>query len=386
MSQAAGNDGQAVPHEGPEHVSVHTEASSFTPQQVLEQQLAGAYVPPPPPPPPPVAVVTIEKLRKNGAEEFLGDQIADPMIAKRWFERIVRVLGNLRVPQDQRGDLAVALLQDSAYDWWKRVGADVPEPVQWPTFDRLFHEEYIPEHFVEAKREEFLKFTQGELTLPEYRQKFDELAGFGQDLVPTMEKRCKRFVEGLRPDLSAHLITAPRVDINALFKHALDMNAALIKKAEYEQAQTTHPRPPPPSSSSKGYPSVPSSPHTSKNTKSTHAPSPVPTQESGKNPSKSRYRYSISTLCGRRHPRECWFTQGLCLGCGQAGHFRRDCPTNPGEAFTTETEALAPAAQPARSQRSIAASSQPNRPTLSLERLQLAQTQSADALSSSHMT
>ncbi|VFQ77287.1 unnamed protein product [Cuscuta campestris] len=147
------------------------------------QHMAGAYVPPPPR----VAVVTIEKLRKNGAEEFLGDQIADPMIAKRWFERTIRVLGNPRVPQDQRGDLAVALLQDSTYDWWKRVGADVLEPVQWATFDRLFHEEYIPEHFVEAKREEFLKFTQGELTLPEYRQKFDELAGFGQDLVPTME-------------------------------------------------------------------------------------------------------------------------------------------------------------------------------------------------------
>ncbi|VFQ90380.1 unnamed protein product, partial [Cuscuta campestris] len=188
-------------------MSVHTEASSFTPQQASEQavpgvgpmpeaipivqpqfatnfmnflqQMAGAYAPPPPPPPPPVAVVTIEKLQKNGAEEFLGDQIADPMIAKRWFERTIRVLGNLRVPQEQRGDLAVALLQDSAYDWWKRVGAGVPEPVQWATFDRLFHEEYIPEHFVEAKREEFLKFTQGELTLPEYRQKFDELAGFG---------------------------------------------------------------------------------------------------------------------------------------------------------------------------------------------------------------
>ncbi|VFQ63664.1 unnamed protein product [Cuscuta campestris] len=192
------------------------------------QQMAGAYVPSPPPPPPPVAVVTIEKLWKNGAEEFLGDQIADPMIAKRWFERTIRVLGNVRVPQEQRGDLAVALLQDSAYDWWKRVGAGVPEPVQWATFDRLFHEEYIPEHFVEAKREEFLKFTQGELTLPD-------------------------------------------------------------------------------------------------------------------------------------HPGECWYTLGLCLGCGQAGHFRKDCPKNPGEAFSTAPAAPAPAAQPAQSQKSAAASSQPKR-------------------------
>ncbi|VFQ81429.1 unnamed protein product [Cuscuta campestris] len=284
MSQAAGNDGQAIPHGEPEHVSVHTEASSFTPQQVPEQAAPGAG---------PVPEVV---------------PINQPQFAANFMNFLQQLAGAYR------GDLAVALLLDSIYDLWKRVGADVPEPVQWAAFDRLFHEEYLPEHFVEAKREEFLKVTQGELTLSEYRQKFDELAGFGQDLVPTMEKRCKRFVEGLRPDLSAHLITAPRVDINALFKHALDMNAALIKKAEYEQAQTTHPRPPPSSSSSKGSPSVPSSSHTSKKTKSTHAPSPVPTQQSGKNPSQSGYRYSICTQCGRRHPGECWFTQGLCLG------------------------------------------------------------------------
>ncbi|VFQ67764.1 unnamed protein product [Cuscuta campestris] len=262
------------------------------------QQMAGAYVPPPPPPPPPAAVVTIEKLRKNGAEEFLDDQIADPMIAKQWFERTIR---------------------DSAYEWWKRVEADVPEPVQWATFDRLFHEEYVPEHFVEAKREEFLKFTQGELTLPEYRQKFDELAGFGQDLVPTVEKRCKRFVEGLRLDLSTHLIISPRSDSNALYKNVLDLNAALIKKAEFEQAQgasATPSRPPPP-------------------------------QKAG--------------TSSKRHPGECSYTLGLCLGCGQAEYFRKDCPKNPGEAFSTAPAASAPAAQPAQSQKSAAASSQPKR-------------------------
>ncbi|VFQ60101.1 unnamed protein product [Cuscuta campestris] len=313
--------------------------------------MAGAYVPPPPPPPPPMAVVTIEKLRKNGAEEFLGDQIADPMIAKRWFERTIRVLGNLRVPQEQRGDLTVALLQDSIYDWWKRVGADVPEPVQWATFDRLFHEEYIPKHFVEAKREEFLKFTQGELTLPENRQKFDELAGFRQDLVPTVEKRCKRFMEGLRPDLSTHLIIAPRSDINALYKNALDLNAALIKKVEYEQmlgASTAPSRPPPPQkagTSSKRSFTVPSSSHQSKKVKSAPAQSSASLQKKGK--SGDGFRNPICDLCGRRHPGECWYTLGLCLGCGQGGHFRKDCPKNPGEAFSTAPAAPAPAAQPA---------------------------------------
>ncbi|VFQ90258.1 unnamed protein product [Cuscuta campestris] len=357
--------GEVGPQGEQEHVSVHIEASSFTPQQEVPepqvpqpnappqavpflqpqmvanmlqflQQMAGAYVPPPPPPPP-VVVVTIEKLKKNGAEEFRGNQIAEPMVAKRWLERVSRVLETLRVPAEQRGDLAIALLQDAAYDWWKCAGANVPEPVPWATFDELFREEYVPEHFMEEKRDEFMKFTQGELTLPEYRQKFDELA---------------------------------ENDINDLYKQALELQAALLKKAEYEQAQKTHPLPPPPpksSSSSKRPPFVPSSSHTSKKVKSAPVPSSAPTQRSGKGQSQGGYRNPPCNSCGRRHSGECWFTQGLCLGCGQAGHFRRDCPTNPGEAFPTAAAASAPAAQPASSQKSVVASSQRKRPAQSAQ-------------------
>ncbi|VFQ95770.1 unnamed protein product [Cuscuta campestris] len=319
MSQAP-EHGQVGPQGEQDHVSVHTEASSFTPQHEVPeplvpqlnavpqavpylhpqmaanmlqflQQMAGAHVPPPPPPLP-MVVVTIEKLKKNGAEEFCGDQIAESMVVKRWLER------------------------------WKRAGANIPEPVPWATFDELFCEEYVPEHFMEEKRDEFMKFTQGELTLPEYRQKFDELAEFGRDLVPTMENRCKRFREGLRPDLSSGLVFAPRNDINDLYKQALELQTTLLllRKAEYEQSQTTHPRPPPPSrsgSSSKRPPHIPSSSHSSK--------------------------------------------KGLCLGCGKAGHYCRNCPIAPAAA------ASAPAAQPAPSQKSVAASSQPKRPAQSTQ-------------------
>ncbi|VFQ67777.1 unnamed protein product [Cuscuta campestris] len=338
MSQAP-EHGQLGPQGEQEHVSVHTEASSFTPQHEVPEPLVPQLNAVPEGVTPPMVVVTIEKLKKNGAEEFCGDQIAEPMVAKRWLERVSRVLRTLRVPAEQRGNLAIALLQDAAYDWWKRAGANIPEPVPWATFDELFREEYVPEHFMEEKRDEFMKFMQGELTLPEYRQKFDELAEFGRDLVPTMEKRN---------------------DINDLHKQALELQTALLKKAEYEQSQTMHPRPSPPSrsgSSSKRPPHIPSSSHSSKKVRSAPATSSAPTQ-------KSRYRNSICNLCGRRHSGECWFTQGLCLGCGQAGHYRRNCPTNPGEAFPTAPAAVASAlaAQPAPSQKPVAASSQPKRP------------------------
>ncbi|VFQ88755.1 unnamed protein product [Cuscuta campestris] len=99
-------------------------------------------------------------------------------------------------------DIKVATLnmepipEDAAYDWWKRVSANIPEPVPWVSFDPLLRAEYVPDHYVEAKYEEFSKFTQEKLTLPEYHQQFDGLAEFGKNLVNTMEKRCKRFIKG----------------------------------------------------------------------------------------------------------------------------------------------------------------------------------------------
>ncbi|VFQ98609.1 unnamed protein product [Cuscuta campestris] len=280
MSQAP-ERGQAGPHGEQEHVSVHTEASSFTPQQeVPEPQV-------PQPDAVPQAIPFLQLQLAANMLQFLqqmaGAYIADPIVAKRWLERTGRVLGTLQVPIKQRGDLAIALLQDAAYDWWKRARANVPEPVPWETFDELLREEYVPEHFMEEKRDEFMKFTQGELTLPEYRQKFDELAEFGRDL-------------------------------------ALELQTAIHRTAEYEQAQTMHPRPPSPprpSSSGKRPPPVPSISHMSK----------------------------------------------------KAGHYHRNYPTNPGEAFPTAPAAAAsaPTAQPVPSQTSVALSSQPKRPTQSAQ-------------------
>ncbi|VFQ88330.1 unnamed protein product [Cuscuta campestris] len=239
--------GQANPHMEPEHVSVHTvhtEASSYVPQQpqpllepqpVLEQfagqnpnlaipmfqpqmvanmfqffqQMVGAHVPPPPPPPAPI--VSIEKLKRNGAQEFCGDQIADHQIAKHWQERTVRVLENLKIPIEDWGQHAISLLQDAAYDWWKRVGANNPVPVPWTTFEPLFRAEYVLDHY------------------------FDGLDEFGKDLVNTTEKRCKKFIKGMRLDLSSTHIIAPRADINDVYKKALELNEELIRKAAYEQ-------------------------------------------------------------------------------------------------------------------------------------------------------
>ncbi|VFQ77371.1 unnamed protein product [Cuscuta campestris] len=282
------------------------------------QQMAGAHAPPPPPP---VPNISIEKLKRNGAQEFCGDQIPNPLIAKRWQERIVRVLENLKVPLEDWGQHAISLLQDAAYDWWKRVGTNIPVSVPWDTY-------------VETKYKEFSKFTQGKLALPEYRQQFDGLAEFGKDLVNTMEKRCKKFI-----------------------KAAYDQALLAESRAVQSGPKMRH--------GSKRTFSAPSNSRHDKRAKSTPFASVVVTSKSGKE--KVAYHNPICSLCGCRHFGECWFMLGLCLWCGQAGHFRKDCPTNPGEVFSTAPGTLTPPtvrrAKPTQSQRSTAASNQPKRPT-----------------------
>ncbi|VFQ79174.1 unnamed protein product [Cuscuta campestris] len=164
-----------------EHVSVHTEASSFIPpvpnelvnQQNIEnnpnaggqndlvisaalanvlQQIANAPMFQPPPPPPP-RVVTYKTLRDKGAEIFLGDRIAEPQVAWDWIEQTARVLEDLNVPIGNYPRLASQLLCNEAYEWWKRTdeSTETLKLWTWAHFEWAFKQEYIPKRFSEER-------------------------------------------------------------------------------------------------------------------------------------------------------------------------------------------------------------------------------------------
>ncbi|VFQ73124.1 unnamed protein product [Cuscuta campestris] len=225
-----------------EHVSVHSEASSFTPPVQNEpvnqqnvgnnpnaggqpdlviptflanvlQQIANAPMFQPPPPPPP-RVITYKTLRDNGAELFLGDRIGEPQIAWDWIEQTARLLKDLNVPLDNYPRLASQLLRNEAYEWWKRTDESVgtPKPWTWTHLDWAFKQEYIPKRFSEEKRKEFVELEQGNMTLLEYRQKFTKLAKFAPTLVSTPTDRIEEFRTKLRPDLRSRVSVLTTVD------------------------------------------------------------------------------------------------------------------------------------------------------------------------------
>ncbi|VFQ86370.1 unnamed protein product [Cuscuta campestris] len=385
MSQAS-THGQGNTHRiDDEHVDVHTEGSSFVPQQNVEQpnvpqnvenhlnvggqpdpvlpafmmhflqrmEQAQMFQPPPPPPPPPVRQVTLKMLKDNGAEEFLGDNIAEPQIAFDWLDQTTRVLKNLRIPEADRPELAVQLLRKGAYEWWKRASENAPEPLTWAYFDSSFQKEYIPPRFREGKRAEFVALSQGDMTLPEFQQRFDHLAQFEGTLVGTTRDRIEEFTTKLRPDIQPYRSAEPTIDFTAAYNQIEKAEKGLIawKKSVAGSEE--------PSTQNKGVGTTggkqtPGGGHSMQHSKKIKS-GPAQSGASSRKPRPSRH--PKCNLCRRNHLGECWFTQGLCLGCGKAGHFKRDCPTNPGLAFSTaETHTQASAARPTQSQRTTAGS------------------------------
>ncbi|VFQ66038.1 unnamed protein product [Cuscuta campestris] len=130
---------------------------------------------------------TVEKLKRNGAEEFLADDIKRPAKAEYSLVRTKRALKTLKVPEDDKPQLAVALLQDAAYDWWKRIERDpaTPEHITSDFFKNVFKEEYVLDMYREAKRKQFTELKQNGRPLIEYWQEYDKLAEYGTDLMKT---------------------------------------------------------------------------------------------------------------------------------------------------------------------------------------------------------
>ncbi|VFR03225.1 unnamed protein product [Cuscuta campestris] len=367
-----------------EHVSVHTEASSFTPpiqnvpvnqQNVgnnlnaggqpdlviptflanMLQQIANAPMFQPPPPPPP-RVITYKTLRDNGAKLFLGDRIGEPQIAWDWIKQTARVLKDLNVPMDNYPRLASQLLRNEAYEWWKRTdeSAGTPKPWTWTHFDWAFKQEYIPKRFSEEKRKEFVELEQGNMTLAEYRQKFTKLAKFAPTLVSTPTDRIEEFRTKFRPDLRSRVSVLTTVDFAEAYEIIARADSDLSACIEYLKANnagsSTH-RPTYSVSKGKRPFQESSSSHFSKKGKSAQTQSMTfgNRTKGWKNPQCDK--------CGRHHLGECWLTQGLCLGCRKPGHFKKECPTNPGEPFpSAPVVSQSASARPAPSQRSTAGS------------------------------
>ena len=67
----------------------------------------------------------------------------------------------------------------------------------WEDFQEVFNEKYFNDVVRAVKLEEFVVLTQGWLSVTEYAHKFESLARFASEVVPTDRARRDKFVRGL---------------------------------------------------------------------------------------------------------------------------------------------------------------------------------------------
>ena len=71
--------------------------------------------------------------------------------------------------------------------------------MEWEEFRTLFNEKYYNDAVKAAKAEKFSKLLQGNMTMIDYTLKFDRLAKFSRNLVPTDGTIRERFLQGIQP-------------------------------------------------------------------------------------------------------------------------------------------------------------------------------------------
>ncbi|KAM6586669.1 hypothetical protein CsatA_009274 [Cannabis sativa] len=258
-----------------------------------------------------------ERFRKQHPPEFEGG--IDPVVAEEWISRIESILQMLRVDGNDRVKCASYMLRKDARIWWEVVEQtkDV-DTMNWDDFKRVFNEKYYNSAVLAEKVDEFTGLVQGSLTVTEYAQKFDRLAKFAPDLVPTDRVRAHRFVEGLKPMVARDVEIVSR----GQFSYAQVVEMALTaERSENKIWKENAAR----RESKKG--GANSNDHKKRGQDQSGQPSQ---DKRYKSDNDQRFNGSSGRnipecpKCTKRHLGEC--RAKACYKCGKEGHIKRNCP------------------------------------------------------------
>ena len=115
----------------------------------------------------------------------------EPLQADEWLSTIEQRFGLLRLTEGMKASYAGHQLQGPVGIWWTHHRTTFPANIEivWDQFQTAFWGHFIPPGLMAIKHTEFMKLTQGNKSLNEYLQAFNNLARYAPEFVDTDAKK-----------------------------------------------------------------------------------------------------------------------------------------------------------------------------------------------------
>ncbi|XP_031277403.1 uncharacterized protein LOC116135829 [Pistacia vera] len=238
--------------------------------------------------------------------------MGDPINADSWMDQLEQVFGMMECTDDQKLRFATFLLKGRARHWWRS----------------------------DVKQSEFIRLTQGNMSMEEYLIKFIKLSRFAPLIVRNERAKCKRFEEGLRGSIRTIVASHCCTEFGKLTEIAMrtESNLGEFDKREPQRAKR---------SNREWVVDGPSN-RNKKREGSFSGTSGSPGQDQrqvwgqlsvGSDNWNRRFQDSRQLSfgssgdqrvqcneCGRFHSGQCRGRSSGCYHCGQSGHLKRNCP------------------------------------------------------------
>jgi hypothetical protein len=153
----------------------------------------------------------------------------DPLEADDWLCTTESKFSLLNCTEYQKNLYAAQQLRGPARAWWASYTATLPADHHVPCgeFCTAFRGHHLSAGTMRRKLAEFLDLRQGNRSVYEYIQEFNNLAQYESHHVNTDAKKAKLFRKGLTIQLQDHLILSQNLSYNKLASAAIDQEGTM---------------------------------------------------------------------------------------------------------------------------------------------------------------
>ncbi|XP_078148594.1 uncharacterized protein LOC144544050 [Carex rostrata] len=236
--------------------------------------------------------------------------------AEEWMVNVRAKFTLCRIPDANKVELAVQLLEKSGRHWWEGVKAEyegAEQDIPWTWFEQMFGEQYLSVMHQEALRSQFLNLRQRERSVEEYNRRFFDLSRYAPDVKADPTRYRRQYLDGLDPKVALAIHHSTAAGIPALMKQA-EQTEVYLKRS----AQQTHPRNVRPKFDHK------------KQASGSGSQPPTSGHPTGQLV-VSRFTQGTTgpwcNVCQKPHTEaSCRRIRGACMLCGDMDHWARECP------------------------------------------------------------